>query len=79
MLLESDLGCFDPAWEGWCLRKGKLISPEGIESTPGEVRSVPYMVSAMRAYQAEFRRIREESDALEEQPTPADWTVQITA
>lgn len=78
-MLSGDLGYWDKAWEGWVLRDGCLISPEGISSTPGEVRGIPFMNSALAAYQSEFRRIREETDALEEQPGPADWEVQITA
>jgi len=31
----GDLGCFDPAWAGWRLSRGLLISPEGWEATPG--------------------------------------------
>jgi hypothetical protein len=34
MILTGDLGAFDPAFRGWKLREGKLISPEGWEATP---------------------------------------------
>jgi hypothetical protein len=29
MIVAGDLGCFDPAFRGWIIRDGKLISPEG--------------------------------------------------
>ena|ERR1043165_4754807 len=79
-MLERDLGVWDPAWRGWVLRRGKLISPEGLESTPGEVRGIPYMSSVIATYQAEFRRLRDEADGLEEQPEateefPAIWGI----
>ena len=74
-MLEADLGVWDPKWRGWVLRNGKLISPEGIEATPGDVLSIPFMSSQVAVYQAEFRRIRDEVDALEEQPDPAETPV----
>ena len=80
MILESDLGCFSPEWRGWVIRHGKLISPEGLAATPGEVRGIPYMSSVIATYQAEFRRLRDEADGLDEQPEateefPAIWGI----
>jgi hypothetical protein len=46
MILAGDLGCFDPAWRGWMLRDGKLISPEGREATAGDVLSIPLNAGA---------------------------------
>jgi len=67
MILNRDLGCFDPAWRGWTLRQGKLISPEGWEAMPGDVLSLPLLRAQVSAYQAEQRRVH----AMEEQPKPA--------
>jgi Phage protein len=67
MILSGDLGCFDSAWTGWKLHDGKLISPEGIEASPGDVVALPFMCAQIAAYQAEQRRVQ----GLEEQPDPA--------
>lgn len=78
-MLTRDLGSWDADWSGWAIRNGQLISPEGLTATPGEVRGIPYMTSVVATYQAEFRRMREEADALEEQPLPGDWHIELTA
>jgi transcriptional regulator with XRE-family HTH domain len=66
MILAGDLGCFDPAWKGWILRKGQIISPEGWAVTPGDLLALPLMRSQITAYQAEQRRVQ----AMEAQPEP---------
>ena len=66
MILAGDLGCFDPAWRGWAFREGKLISPEGWESAPGDVLSIPLMRAQISAYQAKERQVL----AMDEQPLP---------
>lgn len=66
MILAGDLGAFDPAWQGWAFRDGKLISPDGWEASPGDVMSISLMRAQFSAYQAKERQIQ----ALEEQPLP---------
>jgi hypothetical protein len=66
MILEGDLGCFDPAWRGWCLRDGKLISPENWEATPGDVMSLPLLRAQIATYQAKERQVL----AMDAQPEP---------
>jgi len=66
MILSSDLGQLDPAWCGWVLRDGKLISPEGCDATPGDVLSLRLLRSQLAAYQAEKRQLM----AMDEQPQP---------
>jgi hypothetical protein len=66
MILAGDLGCFDPAWRGWAFRDGKLISPDGWETSPGDILSLQLMRAQISAYQAKERQIQ----ALEEQPLP---------
>jgi hypothetical protein len=66
MILANDLGCFDPAWTGWAMRDGKLISPEGWEVSPGDVLSIALLRAQVSAYQAKERQIQ----AIEEQPLP---------
>lgn len=70
VMLAADLGGWDEAWRGWRLAGGKLVSPEGIEATPGEVRGIPFTLSALRTYQVEIQKMREEVEALDEQPQP---------
>ena len=66
MILAADLGCFDPAFRGWSIRNGRLISPEGWEATSGDILIIPLMRAQISAYQAKERQIQ----AIEEQPLP---------
>jgi hypothetical protein len=68
MILAEDLGCFDPAWKGWRIRDGQLISPEGWAASPGEIMAVPLMRLHISNYQRDQRIAKAELDALEEQP-----------
>jgi hypothetical protein len=72
MVPSGDLGVFDPAWSGWIIRRGKLISPEGWEVTTGEVMATPLMRMQIMAYQREQRIARAQLEALDEQPSPQD-------
>jgi hypothetical protein len=72
MILEADLGAFDPAWGGWTLRAGQLMSPEGWGATPGEILSIPLMRLQIAGYQLDQRIAKAELDALEEQPLPGE-------
>jgi hypothetical protein len=70
MILVEDLGCFDPAWKGWCIRDGQLISPEGWAASPGDVLALPLMRAQIISYQRDQRIAKAVVDALEEQPDP---------
>lgn len=56
MILSGDLGVFDPAWRGWTVRGGCLISPEGWEIPVNQLRAFPLMLNHLAGYQTEFRR-----------------------
>jgi hypothetical protein len=66
MILAADLGCFDPAFRGWSIRDGKLISPEGWEASAGDILTIPLMRAQISAYQAKVRVVQ----AMDEQPLP---------
>lgn len=68
MILTADLGCFDPAWKGWRIRDGQLISSEGWAVSPGDVLALPLMRAQIISYQRDQRIAKAELDALEEQP-----------
>lgn len=68
MILGGDLGCFDPAWRGWQLREGKLISQEGWEVTPGDVLSLPLLRAQIATCQARERQVL----AMDAQPEPGE-------
>jgi hypothetical protein len=72
MILSADLGVFDPAWCGWVIRRGILISPEGWEVSTGEIMATPLMRMQILAYQREQRIAKAAVDALEEQPSLHD-------
>jgi Phage protein len=68
MILGNDLGCFDPAWRGWILRGGQLISPEGWEARPGDVLTLPLLRAQIATYQAKERAAL----AMDAQPEPGE-------
>lgn len=81
-VLTGDLGFLDPAWRGWNLIRGHLVSPEGWEVSMNDVLATQLKDAQIRAYQGEVRKLRyqlEEAErgGYEDQPTPADWDVQI--
>jgi hypothetical protein len=70
MILLEDLGCFDPAWKGWRIRDGQLVSPEGWVAIPGDILAIPLMRAQIASYQRDQRIAKAKFDALEEQPEP---------
>lgn len=40
--LSGELGAIDPAFKGWRLIRGEIVSPEGWSFRPGEVRAIPF-------------------------------------
>lgn len=82
--LTADLSFLDPAWRGWVLRKGHLISPEGWEMSMSDVLASRLHEAQLAAWRLEVRKLKEqlanaELNRLEEQPTPDQWDVQILA
>ena len=80
LLLSGDLGCFDPQWSGWILRRGLLISPEGWEATPGQVLATRLHEAQLAAWRTENRNLKALVEYLQsggliqdEQPTPESW------
>ena len=73
MILSADLGAFSPAFAGWTLRAGNLVSPEGWLATPGDILSIPLLRAQVAAYQARERVVQ----AMDEQPLPG--TAPLTA
>lgn len=53
--LAGDLAAIDPAWAGWILRRGELVSPEGLCFRPGEVLSIPLRIQQVRALERDAR------------------------
>jgi hypothetical protein len=81
-LLTGDLGFFDPLWSGWRLKGGDLVSPEGWQITRHDVLATPLMRSQIAIYQSENRALKARVEdlkvaAIEEQPTPDSWDVEI--
>lgn len=65
----GDLGTLDPAWAGWCIVNGQLVSPEQTPFTPGDVRAGPFWRRLAHAYQVD-QRLPQQADWVE-----AKWTV----
>jgi hypothetical protein len=49
------LEVFDPAWSGWRIANGKLVSPEGLEFTSGDVLAIMFQSQLIAEYRAEQR------------------------
>lgn len=77
MILSRDLGCFASEWAGWTIRGGELISPEGWTVNRNDALTVPLMHGQISTLRAELRRLQEEREALEDQPSPEEWQVEI--
>lgn len=75
MIVAGDLGSFDPAWSGWTLRAGKLISPEGWELTAADALAVPLLRAQLAAYQAKERQVL----SMDEQPLPGQMPTVIAS
>jgi hypothetical protein len=81
-VLTGDLGYLDPAWRGWTVHGGQLISPENWIATPGDVLSIQLTQAQLSTYRSENRALKaalEAADAAgyEEQPEPGSWTIAI--
>jgi len=48
-LVDGDLGVLSPAWKGWTLRAGEIVTPEGWTFTPGELTAVPIRYQQLAA------------------------------
>jgi hypothetical protein len=55
VILGGDLGLIDPAWKGWKLTRGKIVSPENWDYTPGDVMSLTFERARARTYAAKLR------------------------
>lgn len=79
---QGDLGFIDPAWRGWRLRDGCLVSPEDWEMTMSDVLASRLHEAQLAAWRAEVRKIKEqlaeaERQGYEDQPLPDEWDVHI--
>ncbi len=55
VILGGDLGAIDPAWKGWTLTRGKIVSPENWDYTPGDVMSLTFERARASSYAAKLR------------------------
>jgi hypothetical protein len=80
--LLGDLGFLDPAWRGWVLRHGHLISPENWSMSMSDVLASRLHEAQLAAWRLEVNKMRADLanalvNRLEEQPTVDEWDVQI--
>lgn len=52
----ADLGTLDPAWRGWKLERGLLVSPDGWTFRPGDVSASALHAQELAALRAERRQ-----------------------
>lgn len=80
--LLGDLGFIDPAWRGWKLKDGHLVSPENWQMSMSDVLASRLHEAQLAAWRSEVRKMQilladAQAARLEEQPTPDQWDVQI--
>lgn len=77
MILRGDLGCLDPEWTGWLLRRGQLITPNGFCLSRGDALSVELLQAQLSAWRSETLELRRqiEEAIFEEQPLPSQWEI----
>lgn len=73
-VLEGELDAISRTWRGWSIIGDELVSPEGWRFTPGDVRSVPFLVAQVKAYQAR-ERTHLQADWIEERYVEDDADV----
>jgi hypothetical protein len=78
----GDLGFLDPAWRGWRLKDGHLISPEAWMMSMSDVLASRLHEAQLAAWRHEVAKMRIELanalvNRLEEQPTIDQWDVEI--
>lgn len=71
---NRSLEVFDPAWSGWRMAGGKLISPEGLEFTSGDVLATIFLNQLIAEYEADARLPRQ-ADWVDERWTPAQAVI----
>lgn len=76
-LTLGDLSFLDPAWRGWVLRHGHLISPEGWEMSMSDVLASRLHEAQLASWRHEVQKMKillanAEAARLEEQPTPEE-------
>lgn len=74
-MLSGDLGFFDPAWRGWILRRGCLISPENWEITMSDVLASRLHEAQLREWRRQVAIMKAKVEELErggyeDQPSP---------
>jgi hypothetical protein len=79
---HEDLAFLDPAWRGWKLRGGCLISPEGWQMTMSDVLASRLHEAQLAAWRIEVAKMKAllaeaERQGYEDQPTPDSWDVRI--
>lgn len=79
LCVHGELEPISRTWSGWILRGKHLVSPEGWEFTPGEIRSIPFMHAQVAAYQARQRWIQQADWIEERYVNPAEMDDQAKA
>ncbi len=79
MILSRDLGHLDPLWEGWTVRGGQIISPEGWKISRDDALSIPLMHGQIAALRRDLADAKAALDKLQasqtdDQPLPEQWT-----
>lgn len=50
---QGELPAAGPEWDGWRFYRGALLTPEGVEVKPGEIRAMPYLWALVAELQRE--------------------------
>ncbi len=62
----------DRAWEGWIFRRGKLVSPDGDEFEPGDVKALRYLHPLVKSQRKRIEELEAQIVALTREVARAD-------
>ena len=65
LLTTGNLGVIDLRWQGWRLHHGSLISPDGMDFSPGDIHAMTFLRQLIASYQSAQRL-----------PRQADWVTE---
>lgn len=73
LVMDGDLGSISPAWSGWRLAHGQIVSPEGLPTAKRDLYALPFLRAQVATLQAD-RCIELQADWIDGQRVrPADY------
>ena len=74
----GNLGIIDDEWDGWCLKDGVLVAPNGEQFTSGDIMATTFWQQLAKSYQLE-QKLPRQADWVAEAWVPAPAEKEFTA